>query len=362
MSNGDRFLSLDEFDEAFCAGYTGFAPPAPAQEQMPQPYMPQPQFQPQQTPQPYPSQEYRAYPSESPQFYSAPGQFPASGERQASGAYPGIQTFDDDPFLMAAQSLPEMEAAPQYPLFRPQNAPPFAPAPPAPQQQQWPPAGGYQAAPEQQVAYPAAEPEEFVPPPQKDKKRLTKQLVMIGITAFLVILVTAGVLVSKRVFGIEILSMNTAEMGQKLPLGTLVIIKKAEYKDLEVKHVVAYEFEKGKPIIRRITRLHPETKSFSVKGDAAATSVTVSNDRMRGRVRWTVKYLGYPLYLLRSTVAKIAAAVVVVLLWAAIFYLISGYGKPKKPENGPENDMEIPPPTEQPMPQQMPQPNPYYTA
>jgi|GEM_PF-6919743 len=313
MSNGDRFLTLDEFDEAFRSRYTGFAPvpPVPAQEhvqglyyQQPQQQMPQQRYQPPQ-PEPYQTpeyQSYQAYPSELPPF--------------------------EDPFLTAAQS-------------------------PAPQQQ-WPPmAGGYQAAPE---------PEEVLPPPQKDNQRLTKQLVMIGITVVVAILVAAAVLVPKLAFGYEILSMNTTEMAPKIPLGSLVIIKKVDYKELKKKNVIAYEFEKGKPVIRRITRLHPETRSFSVKGDAAATSVTVSNDRLRGVVRRTVKYLGYPLYLLRSTPAKIAAVVVAVLLWAAIFLLISGYGKPKVPENGPENETEMPQPAEQPMPQQMPPQNPYYST
>ena len=397
MSNGDRFLSLDEFDEAFCARYTGFA--APAQEQMPPQYdmsqhdmsqydmlgyqqqMPQyqapqqdmgyqpqeqqmPQFQPQMPPQPEPYQtpEYQEYPPELPQF--------------------------DDPFLMAAQSLPAIETAPQYPSFPPQNAPPPN-APPFPVSvppQQWRPPvspdGGYQAAPEQQAEFPAEEQEVLPPSPPKDKKRLTKQLIMIGVTAVLIILVAAGVLISKLAFGVEILSMNTTEMAPKIPLGSLVIIKKAEYGDIKKKNVIAYEFEKGKPIIRRVTRLHPETRSFSVKGDAAATSVTVSNDRMRGVVRRTVKYLGYPLYLLRSTVAKIAAAVVAVLLWAAIFFLISGYGKPKAPKDELEMlppEQQVPPQMEQqPPPQmgppqmpaqmppqmgpQMPPPNPYYTT
>ena len=349
MSNGDRFLSLDEFDDEFCARYTGFAPPAPAQAQMQQPqhnmpqhdmsqqnmlgyqqqqmpeYQMQPQYQPPQfqptsmpqRPKPYPAPEYQAYPSELPQF--------------------------DDPFLMAAQSLPAMDAAQQYPPFQTQSAPPFAP------QQQWPPAspaGRYQAGPEQPAEQPVQEPKPILPPPQKDKKRLTKQLVMTGVTAAIAVLVLAAVFVPKLAFGVEFLSMNTTEMEPSIPLGSLLVIKKADYNQLKRKNVVAYEFEKGKPIIRRITRMHPETKSCSVKGDAAATSVTVSHDRMRGVLRWNMRILGYPLYLLRSTTAKIAAVVVAVLLWAAVFFLISGYGKPEEPQNG----QEMPPPVERPVP------------
>ena len=268
MSNGNRILSLDEFDEKFRIEYTGAAMPQGHMDQMPQ--QPEAMTPAQAAPQPYspqmPEQQMPQYPMPQPENQGS--------EQDYQALASDLQTYDD-PFLAAAQSLDSVGAA-QYPAYQQPASPPTL-------QQQWPPvsppaAGGYQGVPEQ-----PPEPESFLQPPQSDRKRMG-QLVMTGVTAFVVILLIAAVFVPKLVFGIEFVSMNSAEMGDTIPVGSLVIIKKTPYEQIKVNDIVTYEFERGQPITRRVVTLYPETKNFAVKGDAATTSVTVNADRMRGKL------------------------------------------------------------------------------
>jgi len=269
MSTENRIRSLYEFDEAFKGRFTETAMMQPAR--VPESTLPEMAFY-------QPAAQYQ-YPQASVQN----GQIPRPQMR-------------------------ENECFPQY--YEAQPMPP-----------QWPEAAHPPAV--EQTLLPVPEAQRF--PPLKKPFRLTKkQLSLIVGTVAVALTLLLAVFAPRLLFGVEFLAMGSESMGEAIPLGSLMIIKKTPFEEILIGDIVTYEYGRGNLVTRRVVDKRDEPQTIAAKGDNAdGYDPPIAFAAVRGVVRWHGRCLGYPLYWMRSALSKTILAAAAIAVWGAVFYLAS---------------------------------------
>jgi len=298
MSTENRIRSLQEFDEAFSGRFAAAAAITPVRAPEP---MPQMEFYPQAVQQqPYPQAAAQNAPMPHRQMRKDE-YFPQNYEASVAAAYPA---YSRQPMPLSALPQPE----PPQPM----------PTPPAPQQ--WsavtrPPSAGQTLS--------AQEAQRLAPPPKPFRLTMKQKALGLGTVAVLLILLLA-VLVPRLLFGIEFLAMGSESMGETIPLGSLVIIKKAPFEEVLVGDIITYEYGRGNLVTRRVVDKRSDPQVIATKGDNAdGYDPPVAFEAVRGVVRWHGRLLGYPLYWMRLTASKIIATAIFIAAWGALFYQTS---------------------------------------
>ncbi len=130
-----------------------------------------------------------------------------------------------------------------------------------------------------------------------------------------------GIVYGPMLFGMEAYSIETGSMEPTIPEGSMVYVKPCEkFEDYKVNDVVTFTDPKtSQSFTHRIVQIDSDNGDFTTKGDAnEAPDISPTNVSLAvGVVQFSVPFLGYVAMFLRSTVVKIAVAVIYIA-WAAI--------------------------------------------
>ncbi|WP_150306700.1 signal peptidase I [Planctomonas psychrotolerans] len=153
-----------------------------------------------------------------------------------------------------------------------------------------------------------------------------------GAVLLVVIALAAFVIVLPKAAGATPLTVLSGSMAPALPIGSLIIVRPVPLDELAVGDVITYQLRSGEPevVTHRIIAVSMAsdgTRAFSLQGDnnPAPDPDPVVADQVRGRVWYSVPYLGYVSNAVTGeSRAWIVPAVAVALLGYAAYALTGG--------------------------------------
>ena len=138
--------------------------------------------------------------------------------------------------------------------------------------------------------------------------------------------IVAAIFVLIKLLGWNMFSVDSPSMAPLYPVGTLVIVQKAEPEEIEVGDVITYVLnEDGVLVTHRVIKINADNRTFITKGDANNTEDSpVLWDNMVGRVLLGITALGRPVRFLTAeenrpaVISVIAVIFVFSLVWDLI--------------------------------------------
>jgi len=156
--------------------------------------------------------------------------------------------------------------------------------------------------------------------------RVVAWLVILGVAAILVIAV--GI---PRITGATPYTVLTGSMRPHYPPGTLVVVKPVDVQDLRIGDVITYQLESGEPAVvtHRIVGTSVSLKggsTFITRGDAngVVDAEPVMAVQVRGKVWYSVPYLGYVNNVLTGRQRQTAVYIVAGVLLVYAGYMFTG--------------------------------------
>lgn len=134
----------------------------------------------------------------------------------------------------------------------------------------------------------------------------------------LLLILLAAVLFSKLVFHVEMKAVLTGSMEPELPVGSLLIISPAEYKDIEIGDDITFVRDKNLTLItHRVIEKDDETQYITTQGIANnASDNPTSYDNVVGKVVFHIPYIGYFIIWTSTLKGKILCGIVIAALVA----------------------------------------------
>ncbi len=119
-----------------------------------------------------------------------------------------------------------------------------------------------------------------------------------GNILFALILIFVALLISVRLFGIQVYSVISGSMEPEYPVGSLIYVKKAEPSDISVGDVITFVLPSNTPATHRVVRIDEQNRCFYTKGDAneAEDGSPVDFRNLIGTPVFKIPYLGYLIY------------------------------------------------------------------
>lgn len=150
---------------------------------------------------------------------------------------------------------------------------------------------------------------------------------------FAVLAVLVAAVVVPRVSGATPYTILTSSMRPNYPPGSMVVIQSADPADLGVGTVITYQLESGKPdvVTHRIIATEQDGTgelSYVTRGDnnGAADEKPVRLEQIRGKLWYSVPYMGYVSQWMTGEQRKYAVAVIVVALLGYASFMFVGVG------------------------------------
>lgn len=119
-----------------------------------------------------------------------------------------------------------------------------------------------------------------------------------GNILFALILIFVALLISVRLFGIQVYSVISGSMEPEYPVGSLIYVKKAEPSDISVGDVITFVLPSNTPATHRVVRIDEQNRCFYTKGDAneAEDGSPVDFRNLIGTPVFKIPHLGYLIY------------------------------------------------------------------
>lgn len=161
--------------------------------------------------------------------------------------------------------------------------------------------------------------------------RMIAQAVAWAVIASAALAILVAVLIP-RLAGATPYSVLTGSMRPTYPPGTLVIVKPVPFEDLRTGEVITYQLESGKPAVatHRVVASSVNLKGelrLTTQGDANSVpdELPVGEEQVRGRLWYSVPYLGYVNQALTGAQRQTATYVVAgaLLVYAAYMFIPS---------------------------------------
>lgn len=175
--------------------------------------------------------------------------------------------------------------------------------------------------------------------------RVRSTLGWIGqVLAWLIILGVAAALVAAvllpRVAGATPYTVLTSSMRPSYPPGTLVVVKPVEFQRIATGDVITYQLESGKPAVvtHRVVKVSVALtgeRRIVTQGDAngVADAAPVRAEQVRGKVWYSLPYLGHVNNALTGSQRQIATYGVAGLLGLYAGYMLIGSLRDRRKEH-----------------------------
>ena len=167
---------------------------------------------------------------------------------------------------------------------------------------------------------------------------ILKGLSNIFSTLFIVAVVVLVIaLLAVRVAGFKLYTIESGSMEPSYPVNSLVVVKQAEFEDIEIGDVITYKMSSaGVTVTHRVTEINEDNESFTTKGDANAQedAAPVQYEDVVGVVIFDIPKLGAAVSFI--TERKIVFIILIILLLAVsiVWDTVTGR-KMKKAAAGP---------------------------
>lgn len=150
--------------------------------------------------------------------------------------------------------------------------------------------------------------------------------------ALLAVLLIA-VLVSKLIFGVEMKAVLTASMEPELPVGSLLIISPADYKDIQIGDDITFVRDNNLTLVtHRVIEKDDKTQHITTQGIANnSADFPTSYDNVVGKVVFHIPLVGYFAIWTATLKGKIICGIIIAAL-VAFSILLSVTGKEKLKE------------------------------
>lgn len=166
-----------------------------------------------------------------------------------------------------------------------------------------------------------------------------KKIADILSTLFIALLaiVLAAVLISKLGFGIEMKAVLTGSMEPELPVGSLLIIRPAEYEEIKVGDDITFVRDKNLTLVtHRVIQKDDETKRITTQGIANnAPDKPTSYENVVGKVVFHIPVVGYFVIWTSTVKGKVICGIIIVALVA--LSILFSTSKPDKKGSDEEN-------------------------
>lgn len=134
----------------------------------------------------------------------------------------------------------------------------------------------------------------------------------------LLVIALAAVLISKLVFGVEMKAVLTGSMEPELSVGSLLIIKPAEYEKIEVGDDITYVRDKNLTLVtHRVIKKDDETQKITTQGIANnSPDNPTSFENVVGKVVFHIPFVGYFVIWTSTVKGKIICGIIIAALVA----------------------------------------------
>ena len=155
-----------------------------------------------------------------------------------------------------------------------------------------------------------------------------KKKIWSGFTTVLVVLFAAlaVTLAGVRLLGLQVFSVLSGSMEPEYHVGSLIYVKKVDYRELEAGDVITYLMSEDTVSTHRIVKViaddeDPEVLRFATKGDAneAVDGTPVHYKNVIGMPVFSIPYLGYLASYISSPPGSYVAISAVALLISLMF-------------------------------------------
>lgn len=118
--------------------------------------------------------------------------------------------------------------------------------------------------------------------------------------------------------GYKIFSVSTGSMEPTYPVGSIVIVKPADFDTLDIDDVITFK-SGGAVITHRIVRIENENQLISTKGDNNSVEdyAPIPYENVIGRVVYGVKWLGYPVLFGKTKLGIIVYTNIIIFIFLA---------------------------------------------
>lgn len=134
----------------------------------------------------------------------------------------------------------------------------------------------------------------------------------------LLIIALAAVLISKFVFGVEMKAVLTGSMEPELSVGSLLIIKPAEYEKIKVGDDITFVRDKNLTLVtHRVIQKDDETQKITTQGIANnSPDNPTSFKNVVGKVVFHIPFVGYFVIWTSTVKGKIICGIIIAALVA----------------------------------------------
>ncbi len=134
----------------------------------------------------------------------------------------------------------------------------------------------------------------------------------------LLVIAIAAVLISKLVFGVEMKAVLTGSMEPELSVGSLLIIKPAEYEEIKVGDDITFVRDKNLTLVtHRVIQKDDETQKITTQGIANnSPDNPTSFKNVVGKVVFHIPFVGYFVIWTSTVKGKIICGIIIAALVA----------------------------------------------
>lgn len=131
-----------------------------------------------------------------------------------------------------------------------------------------------------------------------------------------ILIILSAIMVGPKLLGGNTLAVLSGSMEPKIPVGSLVIIKKVEPKTLEAGDIITYKISADTLVTHRVVENNPKTNEIITKGDANKTndSSPINYSNVVGKMLFHVPLLGYLSIYMQTTLGVAIICVIVIIL------------------------------------------------
>ena len=128
------------------------------------------------------------------------------------------------------------------------------------------------------------------------------KMILNSLTTIIVVMVVilAIMLVGVRLFGLQVYSVLSGSMEPEYPVGSLIYVKKVDYRELKVGDPITFLLDKDTVVTHRIIEVlvdeeDPNTVRYFTQGDAndVPDGASVHYKNIIGKPVFSIPYLGY---------------------------------------------------------------------
>ena len=154
-----------------------------------------------------------------------------------------------------------------------------------------------------------------------DKKNTIKNILFIIFMVIMIILILFTIKIrltggEPSLLGYRLYVLDNGSMSPTLRIGTLIIVKEIEPKEVESEDIITYHGSEDSIVTHRVMEIKDEGATFITKGDAndSEDPMPLNSNRLIGKVILSIPCIGFLLKLLQTGAGIIGIAILILIV------------------------------------------------